>query len=130
MDPEQLKRDRRRFHAHTATFLLGLGGWLFLAAFERLFVAAAVPWLLVGFSALVVTSGVLAILVKRTFMSGPLEVEGSGPYAELGDALTTPGLHTLNLTPGYARATAPYAVLGVGLVMLALSGYWAFAGLS
>lgn len=129
-DAETLRRDRRRFHAHTATALIGFFGWLGVVALERLILHAVIPWLLVGFSLVALASGVLAVMVKRTFMTGPVEPEeGDDPYADVGDALGSPGLHGLDLAPAYTRAVAPYGVLGVGLTLLALSVYWAIAGL-
>lgn len=124
-----LQRDRRRFHAHTATALLGIAGWLMVAAFHRIIVPAVIPWLLVASSLLLTASGVLAIMVQRTFISGPVEVTDDGPYADQGDALATPGLHTLDLAPAYTRAVAPYGLFLVGLSFLGLSIYWAVAGL-
>lgn len=130
MTPEELRRDRQRFHAHTATFLLGVAGWLFVLVFHALIVKAVIPWLLVVFSVIMIASGVLAISVGRTFISGPAGDEGpSAPYGDLGDALGTPGIHTFDLVPSYNRAVAPYTILGLGLALLALSGYWAVAGM-
>ena len=123
-----LQRDRRRFHAHTATALLGIAGWLMVAAFNRIIVAALIPWLLIACSLLLTASGVLAIMVQRTFISGPVEVTDDGPHADQGDALATPGLHTLDLAPAYTRAVAPYAFFLVGLGFLGGSIYWAFTG--
>lgn len=124
-----LQRDRRRFHAHTATALLGIAGWLMVAAFNRIIVAALIPWLLIASSLLLTASGVLAIMVQRTFISGPVEVTDDGPYADQGDALATPGLHTLDLAPAYTRAVAPYAFFLVGLGFLGGSIYLAVTGL-
>jgi hypothetical protein len=129
-DIAAMQRDRRRFHAHAATGLLGMIGWPAVAALERLFVPAVIPWLLIGFSLLLTASGVLAIMVQRTFITGPVELEDDNdPHDGVGDALTTPGIHTLDFAPSVTRAVGPYAFLAVGLGFLALSGYWAYAGL-
>jgi hypothetical protein len=124
-----LRRDRRRFHAHAATGLLGFLGWLAVIGLERLFVDAIIPWLLVGFSLLLCVSGVLAIMIGRTFLTGPADPgDGTDPYADVGDALGSPGIHTLDFNPAYTRAVAPYAHLLIGLCFLALSCYWVFTG--
>jgi hypothetical protein len=128
MDAATLRRDRRLFHAHTAAALIGLLGFIGVLALERLFVAAVIPWLLVGFSLPIVASGVLAIKIQRTFITGPVELDEATDPHDVGDALTTPGIHTLDFLPSYTRAVGPYAILGVGLVLLALSGYAAIAG--
>lgn len=124
MDPEELRRDRRCFHAHTATFLIAVAGWAFVFAFHALFVKAVVPWLLVAFSLVMTAPGVLAISVERTFLTGPAgDIGLTAPHGDVGDALGAPGLHTFDLTPAATRAAGPYTVLGLGLLLLAVSGY-------
>jgi hypothetical protein len=128
--PDDLKRDRHRYHAHAATFFLGLAGWLLVATFETMISPPVVPWLLVASSLLLTASGVLAISVGRTLMSGPAHDLGpADPYEDPGDALVTPGIWTLDFWPSWTRAVAPYAFLGAGLVFLALSGWWALGGM-
>jgi hypothetical protein len=131
LEPDDLRRDRHRYHAHTATFLIGFAGWILVAIFETMILPPAIPWLLVAFSLLLTASGVLAISVGRTFMSGPAsdDLGPADPYESPGDALDTPGIWTLDFWPSWTRAKAPYGFLGAGLVFLALSGWWALAGM-
>ena len=71
----------------------------------------------------------MAIAVGRTFFTGPVEHDFDAPHGDVGDGLASAGLHTLDLWPAYTRAVAPYGLLGLGLGLVALSGYWAYAGL-
>lgn len=131
-DVAAFARDRRRYHAHTVTGLIGILGWFLTPALLRMLVHAVIPWLLLGFSLLLTASGVLAILVQRTFLTGTVDPDDDNPgdpYAGVGDALATPGMHSLDFAPGKTRAAGPYAFLAAGLGTLALSGYWAYAGL-
>jgi hypothetical protein len=108
------------------TFFISIAGWILVAAFASMIAAPVVPWLLVAFSLVLTASGVLAISVGRTFMSrsatGDLGL--ADPHEPPGDALELPAVF-----PGWTRATTPYAILGVGLVLLALSGWWALRGM-
>lgn len=128
MDAAELRRGRRLFHAHTATGLIGFLGWLAVVGFSRALVAAVVPWLLIGLSLVMCASGVLAIRIKRTFITGPAE-PGDGPHGDVGDAMSAPGIHTFDFLPAYTRAVAPYGLFGVGLVFLAVSIFGMVVGL-
>lgn len=128
MDPEALRRDRRLYHIHTATALIGFLGILGIFPLERMIVASVIPWLFVGFSLPIVASGVLAIKIKRTFITGLTELDPDVDPHDVGDALTTPGMQTLDFAPAKDRAAGPYAILFFGLIVLVLSTYAAIAG--
>jgi hypothetical protein len=119
-------RDRRRYKLHAATALIGMIGWLGTAALSNMIVPAARAWVLVGFAVLLVVSGALAISVGRTLISKSAhETHGLDLEGDPGDAMSTPGLASLNLLPGATNAMAPYGLLIIGLVFLALSLMWA-----
>ena len=77
-------------------------------------------------------SGVLAVLARRTLFSNRAtdDLAGVDPYETSGDAVDTPGLWTLDTWPSFRNATAPYCVLAVSLLPLALSIYMMLDGLT
>jgi hypothetical protein len=124
-EAEQLTRDRRLYHLHAATFIVGLFGLIGAAALSAMTVPRVAIWIAVGFAAILSISGVLAIIVKRTLFSKRAEdTQGFDFEGYPGDAIETPGLWSGDYAP-YANAVAPYTVLLVGLVFLALLLTWA-----
>ncbi len=132
-EADVLAADRRRFRAHSATFIAGVFGWVVVGGLTGIGMLAywAAPWLFIFASLSLVVSGVLAIRLGRTMFSRPIDPElgGLDPYASDGDAFVSEGLWTGNLWPSFSEAGAPVAVLVVGVVFLALSSWWAIASL-
>ena len=119
-EAKKLARDRRLYHLHAATFILGFLGMVGTEAVPQIFVPGVAHWLAAGFAAIFTTSGVLAIIVQRTLFSKRAEdTRGWDFEGHPGDAIETPGLWTTDYAP-FTNATAPYAVLLVGLVCFAL----------
>lgn len=129
-EAERFARDRALFRAHSATFLVGLAGWLIIVGLTGtgLLVPVAGGVLLVLASVTLVVSGILALKLGRTLSSnrfgdndGLLE---SDPYVSDGDALIM-----TQLLPGMRNASSPSSALIIGIIALALSSWWLVAAL-
>ncbi|MEM6995819.1 MAG: hypothetical protein AAF721_35240 [Myxococcota bacterium] len=125
---EHLGRDRRLYHLHAATFLVGVGGLVLTVVLAGAFEDWVGAALFAGFGLVLVVSGIAAIKVGRTLLSKRVDEDlpGLDPYDDDGDALMSPGLWSLDLWPSSSNATAPWAVLMVGLVFAALGSYWCY----
>jgi protein-S-isoprenylcysteine O-methyltransferase Ste14 len=125
-EAEQLARDRKRYHLHAITFVIGLLGWSGIGVLSAIIEPGPLTWLMVAFSAVLVASGVFAIAVKRTVLS---KRANDSDDDDPGDALVTPGIWSGDLWPSFSNAVAPYAVLLVGLALLGFSLIWALRAL-
>jgi hypothetical protein len=116
-----LARDRRLYHLHAATLLVGVFGMIASVGLTEIIIPRVALWLAAGFAAVLIVSGVLAIIVKRTLFSKDAEdTHGFDFEGHPGDALETPGIWTTNLNPYFTNAVAPYTVLLVGLIFFVL----------
>jgi hypothetical protein len=125
-EAQRLARDRRLYHLHAATLLVGFFGLLASLALTEIIYPRVALWLAIGFAAVLIVSGVLAIMVKRTMFSKDAEdTHGFDFEGHPGDALETPGIWTGNLNAYYTNAVAPYTVLLVGLGFFGFLLFWA-----
>ena len=74
-------------------------------------------------------SGILAMLIGRTLATPAADPELAGvdPYAHDGDGMH--GSWSLDAAPNFTRATAPFAVLLVGILATGLTTWWLLAAL-
>jgi hypothetical protein len=123
-EAEQLALDRRRYHLHAITFVVGVSGWAGIGLLSAIIETGPLTWVMVAFSVVLVASGVFAIAVKRTILSKRVDdTHDDDP----GDALATPGIWSGDLWPFFSNAVAPYALLLVGVALLGLSMTWALS---
>jgi hypothetical protein len=125
-EPDELARDRRLYHLHAATLIVGFFGLIGTMILDGVFVPRVTIWVAMGFSVLIAVSGVLAIIVKRTLFSKQADdTDGLDFEGHPGDAIETPGIWSGNLSPKYTNTFAPVGVLFLGLAFFGFFLWWA-----
>jgi hypothetical protein len=123
---EAFAKDRRRYHAHAITCIVGLVGLSSSPVLANIVDDRVALWLGIAFAATLAASGALAISVGRTIFSKRAEeTKGLEHEGDPGDAIESPGLWSFDLWPWFSNAVAPYALLSTGAVFVVVLLFFA-----